>query len=251
MHRLTEGVRRQRLDDVRWSDYATQYDLLVAHSPAYQALQGQARGVVLGWELRPGAVLADLGAGTGNLSIELAVALPHVHVLHVERDPEMLRRAEEKAAQRGLANWSAVPLDLASETWALPPLDAAVTVNAIYALPHPGKAIDTMVRCLRPGGLLFASSFGRKMNVLDWGWHVARYALRTRGLWRSLELLRCLGAARRENARIRDLQDTGVYWAHDLSAFRNAFEQAGAQVLHATDQLYRGYNDTIVARRTA
>jgi hypothetical protein len=102
---------------------------------------------------------------------------------------------------------------------------------------------------LRPGAPVFASDLGRRMSVLDWSQYLVRDSLRARGLRYTLDLYRQTATARRENRTIARCQESGRYWRHDLASFRAAFVRNGFEVLAADDREYRGYNDTLEARR--
>ena len=55
---------------------ARRYDLLCNYNPAYQDLNLHCLPTVKDWSLREGEVIADIGAGTGNLSIQIAKSDP-------------------------------------------------------------------------------------------------------------------------------------------------------------------------------
>src|ERR1041385_6757514 len=54
--------------------------------------------------LRPDAVVADLGAGTGYFSARLANMYPKATVYAVDLEPDMVRYLGERAKREGLAN---------------------------------------------------------------------------------------------------------------------------------------------------
>jgi len=93
-------------------------------------------------------VVADLGCGTGQTAMALA---PHVRrVIGVDQSSAMLRAARKRSA--GLANvelrqgsLEALPLEDGS-------VDAALLLLALTYVSNPGRALDEMLRVLRPGG---------------------------------------------------------------------------------------------------
>jgi SAM-dependent methyltransferase len=58
--------------------------------------------------VRPGATLVDFGAGTGNLTLPLAWALPECTLVAVDAKPESVARLAARAAAAGLVNVRAV-----------------------------------------------------------------------------------------------------------------------------------------------
>lgn len=99
----------------------------------------------------PPAAIADLGCGTGSLSVLLAGAGHDVHGLDLSGP--MLDEAGRKAERSGVA-----------VTWqqgdaARPPLtagafDVVLARHVLWALPDPSAALASWVDLLRPGGRL-------------------------------------------------------------------------------------------------
>jgi ubiquinone/menaquinone biosynthesis C-methylase UbiE len=234
---------------VDWTAYAREYDLMARHNPAYQQLLAHCAESVTAWNLKPGEIIADFGAGTGNFSIALAKALPGIQVLHVENDEGMLRVAQLKAQTAGIPHWRAVSLDLQRNSWELPQLAGVVTVHCIYAISNPCQFIQRLCAQLRPGGHVYACDFGRQMNVRDWAGYLVAQSLRANGFWRTARLFAQCGQVRRQNRQVAECQRYGTYWTHDLAEFRAAFEAAGIEILTASNSLYRGYDDLIIGRK--
>lgn len=230
-----------------WSAYGTQYDLMADNNPAYQELLHHCLQSVLGWGLQPGDTLADFAAGTGNFSIAIARAIPHVNVLHIELDPVMMEHAFVKAA--GLQNWQPIHLDLSSDDWGIPKLSGAVMIHALYAIPNPKAVIRGIEKSLVSNGRFYVADFGRLMDVWDWARYLVPNAVQSLGVWNTLSLLSRTGAVRRENKSIARSQRAGVYWLHDLGEFTEAITSCGLEVEFKSDRFYRGYDDVVVARK--
>ena len=233
---------------VDWSSYAQQYDLMAENNPAYQELLLHCVQTVSDWGLQPGDTLADFAAGTGNISLAIAAALPEIMVLHVELNEGMIAFAQAKAAAAGLRNWQVLRLDLTQPDWPIPELAGAVTVHALYALPQPKKVIDQICARLRPGGRVYAADFGRTMDVRAWSVFLLRAALKRHGLVKTISLFARSGIVRRENRRITACQKSGQFWLHEMPEFRAAFEACGMEITFASDKYYRGCDDVILAR---
>jgi ubiquinone/menaquinone biosynthesis C-methylase UbiE len=246
------GPVMMTLDDsdesVDWEQYASAYDLLADNNPAYQSLVKEVVDVVSGLPLPAGAVIADLGAGSGNVSVRLAEDLPHAHVVHVDSATAMNVRAGAKASRRNLLNHRVEHCDAWGAPFRPGDLTAAVTVHALYALPHPREYLARIFEWLEPGGFLVACDAGREMNVLDWSWFLLRHSLRSHGLGQTVSLFRNTRVAAAENRKIGQEQRRGRYWTHELAEFRSAIELVGFEVLEA-HVTYRGASDFVVARK--
>jgi ubiquinone/menaquinone biosynthesis C-methylase UbiE len=235
-------------EPVDWEGYANSYDLLAENNPAYQSLVEEVVAVVTRLHPRAGAIIADLGAGSGNVSVPLAKAHPDVHVVHVDSAMAMNARASAKAALRNLSNHRVEPCDV----WAAPfrpaELAGAVTVHALYALPRAREYLAKIFEWLEPGGFLVACDAGRMMNVLAWSVFLLRHSLAAHGLAHTFSLFRSTRIAAAENRKIGREQRRGRYWTHDLREFRSAIERAGFEVQEA-HVTYRGASDFVVARK--
>lgn len=108
--------------------------------------------------LRPGMVVADVGAGRGQLTLALAAAVgPGGRVFSSEIDPGRLRALRELAAKAG--NVTLVE-GKASES-GLPAgcCDAIVLRRVYHHLEEPEKINASLLRALRPGGVLAVIDF--------------------------------------------------------------------------------------------
>jgi SAM-dependent methyltransferase len=97
----------------------------------------------------PPARVADIGCGTGSLSVLLAER-GHV-VLGVDLSPRMLERARVKAERSG------VHVELLVGDAAAPPVgevDVIVTRHVVWALDDIPAALDAWLALLAPGGRL-------------------------------------------------------------------------------------------------
>lgn len=107
-----------------------------------------------------GRDIADLGAGEGYLTLQLARYARHVHA--VDHSPKMLRHLESAAAAAGLQNVvTALQGDL--ERVPLPDrcVDAVFLSQALHHAAEPGAAVQEAARLLRPGGLLVLLDLAR------------------------------------------------------------------------------------------
>ncbi len=104
-------------------------------------------------QLNPGAVVADIGAGTGYFSRRLARQVgPTGRVLAVDIQPEMLQILTNSAARLGLTNVTAIqgtPLDPK-----LPPdsVDLVLMVDVYHEFDFPYEMMEHICGSLRPSG---------------------------------------------------------------------------------------------------
>lgn len=103
--------------------------------------------------LKPGMVVADIGAGTGYLTRRIATAVaPGGRVLAVDVQPEMVQVLKKLAAQPGLENVVAV---LGAEDDVNLPaasVDLALMVDVYHELAFPYEVLRSITQALKPGG---------------------------------------------------------------------------------------------------
>ena len=106
-------------------------------------------------KLRPGMVVADIGAGTGYFSRRMAAGVgPSGKVYAVDVQPEMLRLLEALARRPALAH--IVPVLGAVDDVKLPQgsVDLAIMVDVYHELEFPHEVVRSILRALKPGGRL-------------------------------------------------------------------------------------------------
>ena len=113
---------------------AARRDLLVPHLPA-----------------RP-ATVADLGCGTGTLSMLLAEEGYAVRGL--DFSPEMVTRARAKAATAPHLDVTFAVGDAATPDLAPASVDVVLSRHVLWAMPDPAAALRRWLDLLVPGGLL-------------------------------------------------------------------------------------------------
>jgi precorrin-6B methylase 2 len=104
-------------------------------------------------QLKPGMVVADIGAGTGYLSRRMApVVMPGGKVLAVDVQPEMVSFLQGMVRKSGLTQIE--PLLGAESDVKLPPasVDLAIMVDVYHELAFPFEVMSSIVRALKPGG---------------------------------------------------------------------------------------------------
>jgi SAM-dependent methyltransferase len=139
-----------RFDDAeRW---AKSFD-----DPARDEWQMPAR-VVSAFALRPGQIVADIGAGTGYFTVRLArdAAAPKVYAVDIE--PSMVEYVRKRAAREGLKNIVAV--QAASEGTNLPePVDVVLIVDTYHHIPNRVAYFTALKKLMKPSARLAIVDF--------------------------------------------------------------------------------------------
>ena len=104
-------------------------------------------------KIKPGDVVADIGAGTGYFSRRLATRTgADGTVLAVDIQPEMLDLLTNQMAQAGIRNVKPVLGTITDPK--LPPasVDLALMVDVYHEFDHPWEMMQAITRSLKPGG---------------------------------------------------------------------------------------------------
>jgi ubiquinone/menaquinone biosynthesis C-methylase UbiE len=97
------------------------------------------------------AVIADLGCGTGSLSVLLATAGYTVTGLDIA--PQMIKAARAKATAADASARFAVS-DAAAPALPAERFDVVLARHVLWAMPDVHAALERWIRLLRPGGVL-------------------------------------------------------------------------------------------------
>jgi len=105
--------------------------------------------------LKTGMVVADVGAGKGQLTLALDSAVgPAGHVFSSEIDPARLQALREMVAGARLSNVTVVEAKTSESGLPADCCDAIVLRRVYHHLTAPAAINASLLRALRPGGLL-------------------------------------------------------------------------------------------------
>jgi ubiquinone/menaquinone biosynthesis C-methylase UbiE len=105
--------------------------------------------------LKPGMVVADVGAGTGYMSLRMAKRVgPTGKVYSNDLQPEMLRRLRENAAKAGITNIETVQGEEADPKLPAGRMDLVLLVDVYHEFSKPREMIDKIRESLKPTGRL-------------------------------------------------------------------------------------------------
>lgn len=118
--------------------------------------------VVAALALKPGEIIADIGAGSGYFALRLA---PHVgangHVYAVDVSPDMIRRMNQRIREAKLFNVSTILA--APDDPLLPrPVNRFLFVNVWHHIHDRPAYLGLMKRLLEPGGQIVMIDFHKK-----------------------------------------------------------------------------------------
>jgi precorrin-6B methylase 2 len=105
--------------------------------------------------IRAGMVVADVGAGTGYMSLRLAKRVgPSGKVYANDIQPEMLRRLRENAAKAEITNIETVQGEEADPKLPAGRMDLVLLVDVYHEFSKPRQMIDKIREALKPDGRL-------------------------------------------------------------------------------------------------
>jgi predicted methyltransferase len=117
-------------------------------------------------ELRPGMDVGDIGSGTGLFLEGLSKAVgDQGHVYAVDLTPHFVEHLEQRAAEDGLDNVSAV--QCTERSVELPPgsIDLAFLCDVYHHFEYPQSSLASILSAMRPGGTLVVVDFERIPGV--------------------------------------------------------------------------------------
>lgn len=103
-------------------------------------------------KLKPDAVIADIGAGSGYYSFRMAQKVPEGKVFAVDLQPEMLEIMRQKIQKEKIGNVELVQGGERSPNLAENSVDMVLMVDVYHELSHPREMMEEVVRALKPDG---------------------------------------------------------------------------------------------------
>ncbi len=135
----------------------------VFDDPARDAWQ-KPHEVIEALALKPDAVVADLGAGTGYFAMRLAHMVSKGRVYGVDLEPKMVKYLAERAKKEGLKNLSAVqgtPSDAKLPTR----VDLVLLVDVYHHIDAREAYFGKLAAALKPGGRVAIIDFNATSKV--------------------------------------------------------------------------------------
>ena len=114
--------------------------------------------VIQALALKPDAVVADIGAGTGYFAVRLAHMLPKGRVYAVDTEAAMVKHVAERAKKAGLANVTAVHGG-ADDPRIPDKADVVLFVDVYHHIDGRERYFARLANALKPGGRLAIVDF--------------------------------------------------------------------------------------------
>jgi ubiquinone/menaquinone biosynthesis C-methylase UbiE len=106
-------------------------------------------------KLKPGDVVADIGAGSGYLTFRLSERVgARGKVYAVDIQPEMLTLLRQRMKTRGFANIEPILGTITDPKLPANAVDLILMVDVYHEFSHPWEMTTAMVQALKPGGRL-------------------------------------------------------------------------------------------------
>jgi ubiquinone/menaquinone biosynthesis C-methylase UbiE len=106
-------------------------------------------------DLKPGMVVADIGAGTGSLSVQMLDRVrPDGQVWAVDVQPEMVAKLQALAKRTAGSGFRVVQSSTVSPNLPLGIFDMAVMVDAYHEFEFPREMLQSLKSAMKPGGLI-------------------------------------------------------------------------------------------------
>jgi precorrin-6B methylase 2 len=111
-------------------------------------------------KLKPGAVIADIGAGSGYYTFRLAEKVgPTGKVYAVDIQPEMLAIIRKRMKERNISNVELIQGKEADPKLPENSTDLILMVDVYHEFSEPFEMTEAMVKALKPGGRLVFVEF--------------------------------------------------------------------------------------------
>ena len=114
--------------------------------------------VIQALALKPDAVIADIGSGTGYFSVRFAHMVPKGRVYGVDTEPDMVKYLADRAKRDGLKNL--IPVTGAPDDPRLPDkVDLIVMVDVFHHIENRDSYFRRLHDSLKPGGRIAIIDF--------------------------------------------------------------------------------------------
>jgi cyclopropane fatty-acyl-phospholipid synthase-like methyltransferase len=114
--------------------------------------------VIQSLALKPDAIVADIGSGTGYFSVRFAHFVPQGRVYGVDTEPDMVKYLAERVQREKLGNVSAIAA--APDDPRLPEkVDLIIMVDVFHHIENRASYLKKLQGSLKPGGRIAIIDF--------------------------------------------------------------------------------------------
>jgi ubiquinone/menaquinone biosynthesis C-methylase UbiE len=117
-----------------------------------RAQEEQPQTLIEALALKPTDIVADIGAGTGYISLKIASKVPKGKVLAVDVQPEMIKMLGDRISQSGLTNITPILATEQDPNLSSTRIDLAIFVDAYHELAYPREVMTAVAKALKPNG---------------------------------------------------------------------------------------------------
>jgi predicted methyltransferase len=126
----------------------------------------QPQRVIESLQILPGAVVADLGSGSGYFTFDLAKAVgPTGKVYAVDIDRDMTDLVAKRAKERGISNVEVILARADDPRLPLQGVNLILTVDTYHHLENRVSYFANLQKYLRPGGRIAIIEFDRRASL--------------------------------------------------------------------------------------
>ncbi len=108
--------------------------------------------------LKPGAVVADVGAGSGYFALRIAKRYPKVRVIAIDIEPKMLTHIRKRAQELNLSNLTTVRATSSDPKVDSKP-DLVLVADVLHHVPNQAAWLERMFKAMKPGARLAIIEF--------------------------------------------------------------------------------------------
>ncbi len=158
---------------------------------------------------RSGRVL-EIGVGTG---LSLDRYEPHLDVTGIDVSPDMLDKARQKVAEKGLTHVTRIS-EMDARTLAFPDdhFDTVVAMYLVSVVPEPERVLAEMARVCKPGGeVLIVNHFARDRGLLATLERLLAPFASVIGWHSDFRMERVLGVDALETVSVQDIAPFGMF----------------------------------------
>jgi ubiquinone/menaquinone biosynthesis C-methylase UbiE len=117
-----------------------------------RAQEEQPQKLVEALALNPTDVVADIGAGTGYISLKIASKVPQGQVLAVDVQPEMIKILGDRISQSHTSNVKPILSTEQDPNLSPNSIDLAIFVDVYHELAYPREVMTAVAKALKPNG---------------------------------------------------------------------------------------------------
>lgn len=146
-------ISRQEKERKFWEGFSDKYDFFIKKADAtYSSLFDDIKN-----ELHQEQTVLDVATGTGIIATEIASKVKKVYGCDIS--PNMIDICKRKAAEKGISNVEFIVCDAYQLQYDTEMFDVVIVNNGLHVMTDPKKALFSINRVLKKGGLLIAPTY--------------------------------------------------------------------------------------------